>query len=117
MALREMSEPYILLLEGEDFITAKNRVWQDTIRNLDAIMLLPGASQNIKGLLIGKYPQTYKLNLAELRATIDKRDYLQNIPIIYNFPRGYAQPSLVLPIGEELIIEALDDNTINLSIV
>ncbi len=100
----QFNEPYILLLEGEDCITSKNRIWQDFIRNLDSIMLLPGAKENITGLLIGSFPETYMLNEKEFEQSVTKRDYLANIPILYEFPRGYKAASLPLPIGEHLII-------------
>ena len=111
----KFTEPFIYILEGEDFITDKSKVWQDTIRNLDSIMLQPGARENMRGLLVGKFPRSYKLNTEELMASIAKRRYLTTIPLIYDFPRGYSQPSLALPIGEKLLIEANIDNTVNIN--
>lgn len=108
----KFDQPFIYVLEGEDFITDKKRVWQDTIRNFDSIMLQSGARENLQGLLIGRYPASYKLNQAEFRQSIAKRDYLSTVPIVYDVPRGYAQPSLYLPVGEELIIKVNTDNTI-----
>ncbi len=75
-------------------------------------MLLPGARSNLLGLLIGKFPDTYNLNTLEVEASFKSRDYLKDIPIAYNFPRGYAQPSLYLPIGEKLSVELKKSNTI-----
>ncbi len=109
------SKPYILQLEGEDFIVAKDRIWQDFIRNLDSIMLLPGAAENITGLLIGKFPDTYMLNIREVESSFEQRKYLDSIPIIYDFPRGYCQPALPLPLGEELQILLNQDNSIEIS--
>lgn len=111
----KFNEPFIYLLEGEDFITDKNRVWQDTIRNFDSIMLQPGAIENLRGLLIGMFPQSYTLNKAELMASIAKRSYLSSVPIVYDFPRGYFQPSLTMPLGEKLQITADKNNTININ--
>ena len=110
-----LKEPFILLLEGEDFVVAKDRIWQDFIRNLDSVMLLPGAMENIQGLLIGKFPASYKINTREVEESLRKRKYLKGIPIIYDFPRGYGQPALYLPIGEEMEIEAKPDNSIKIT--
>ena len=111
----KFDEPFIYLLEGEDFITDKSRVWQDTIRNFDSIMLQSGAKENLRGLLIGKFPESYTLKKNELIASIEKRSYLSSVPIIYDFPRGYFQPSLTMPLGEELQIIANKNNTININ--
>ncbi len=109
------NRPFIYILEGEDFITDKNRIWQDTIRNLDSVLLQPGAIQNIQGLLIGKFPDTYSLDVGELKASINKRAVLKSIPVAYDFPRGYGQPSLTLPVGEELSIRVSADDTITIN--
>ncbi len=106
--------PYILLLEGEDFINDKGRIWQDFIRNLDSIMLLPGAQANLCGLLIGKFPASYKPDKREMAASFNMRAYLRNIPIAYDIPRGYYAPSLYLPIGEPLSIVLAKNNAIQL---
>ena len=108
-------EPYILLLEGEDFIVAKDRIWQDFIRNLDSILLLPGAKENIQGLLVGRFPNSYKLNETELKESFRRRKALQTIPIIYDFPRGYYMPSLFLPIGEKLEITISRNNDLRIN--
>ncbi len=111
----KFNKPFIYLLEGENFIMDSKRVWQDTVRNFDSIMLQTGARKNIQGLLISKYPSTFKLNERELIESIKNRKYLKQLPVIYDFPRGYDQPSLIMPVGEEISITAFDNNTISIN--
>lgn len=110
----DFNEPFILLLEGEDFVTAKNRIWSDFVRNLDSIMLQPGARKNLRGLLIAKFPDSAGVSAEQIETSLRSRDYLQSIPIAYNVARGYAQPSLYLPIGENVQIELYQDAKMNL---
>lgn len=111
----DVSKPFILLLEGEDFVTDKKRIWQDFIRNLDSIMLQEGAIENLQGLLVGRFPDSYMLGTEEVEQSFKNRDYLKNVPIIYNFARGYNPQSFYLPIGEEVRIKACANNTIKMS--
>lgn len=103
-------EPFILLLEGENFITAPERIWQDFIRNLDSIALQDGALDNMQGLLIGRFPENSTFNKQEIAATFATREYLRGIPIAYDFARGYHTDMLYLPIGERLEINIAKNN-------
>lgn len=104
--------PFILLLEGENCIVDTSRVWQDFIRNLDSIMLQPGAVDNLQGLLIGRFAEDYRINVDEVELSLKSRSYLKNVPIIYNFARGYNRQMLCLPIGDPLSIVAKPNNTV-----
>jgi muramoyltetrapeptide carboxypeptidase LdcA involved in peptidoglycan recycling len=108
----DFTKPYILLLEGENFIVDKSRVWQDFVRNLDSIMLQPCAIDNLQGLLIGRFPEDYQLNRKEVELSLQSRNYLSQIPIIYDFARSYNANMLYLPIGEPLSITASSNNTV-----
>ena len=110
-------EPFILVLEGENFITDKKRVWQDFIRNLDSILLQPSARDNIRGLLIGRFPANTYMNVTEIEASFRARKYLSTIPIAYNFARGYHTDMLYLPIGEILSVDIEMKNNVTITSV
>jgi muramoyltetrapeptide carboxypeptidase LdcA involved in peptidoglycan recycling len=101
----QFNEPFILLLEGEDCIRSSDFVLQDFVRNLDSISLLPGVRENIAGLLIGKFPASVAITELMISETFRRRAWLNKLPIVYDFPRGYGLPSLYLPIGENLTMD------------
>lgn len=111
----DLSEPYILFMEGEDILKDQQYVWRDFVRNIDSVMLQPGARQNITGLIIGKFPETYKLDINDIKAFVKARQWLDELPIIYNFPCGHIEDSLYLPLGENVQIQATAKNIIKMS--
>lgn len=107
------NEPFILLLEGEDFITDKKRIWSDFVRNLDSVMLQPGARDNLQGLLIAKFPTSANVDENLIAQSLNEREYLKDRPIAINFPRGYNQPSLYLPIGQQISLALKGSSTVD----
>lgn len=109
----DFTKPFILLLEGEDFVTDKKRIWSDFVRNLDSVMLQAGARQNLQGLLIAKFPESAGVDPKLIVESLQSRDYLRELPIAYDVPRGYVAPSLYLPIGETIKIRLKANSTID----
>ncbi len=110
-----LEEPFVLFMEGEDILKDQQYVWRDFVRNIDSAMLQPGARQNITGLIIGKFPETYKLDINDIKAFVKARQWLNGLPIIYNFPCGHIESSLYLPLGENVQIQATAKNIIKMS--
>ena len=99
----KFSQPFILFMEGEDILKDSSEVWVDFIRNIDSIMLQEGATENIKGLLIGKFPDSVKLSKSQINKFIKDRSYLKNVPITIDYPCGHNKGSTeYLPFGEKI---------------
>jgi muramoyltetrapeptide carboxypeptidase LdcA involved in peptidoglycan recycling len=102
----KFNRPFILFMEGEDILKDSSEVWIDFIRNIDSVLLQKGASENIRGLILGKFPETIKLKPADYRKFIEDRSALKNIPIIKDYECGHnKESSKYLPIGEEVSIK------------
>lgn len=102
----DFSEPYVLFMEGEDILKDQQLVWRDFARNIDSILLQRGALKNLRGLILGRFPSSYRLRKRELQAFVAQRPHLKGIPILYDFPCGHFSESLYLPLAEELVITA-----------
>ena len=111
----DLTKPYNLFMEGEDILTDQKYVWRDFIRNIDAIMLQEGAKENLRGLMLGRFPETYELKRGDVNAFVRARAWLTDVPIVYNFPCGHMKRSLYLPLGEKVKIVAQTDNTIKMT--
>lgn len=111
----ELSEPYILFMEGEDILKDQEYLWRDFVRNIDSIMLQPGAKENLSGLIIGKFPETYKLDTDDLIVFTQSRQWLDGKPIVYDFPCGHIENSLYLPLGENVKIQVSSKNIFRMS--
>lgn len=108
--------PYILFMEGEDILKQRKYVWRDFIRNIDAIMLLPGAQDNLQGIIIGRFPSSYRLKKDDVRAFVQARSYLKNVPIVIDFPCGHSSKNCYLPIGQTVRIALRTDNTMKVTL-
>ncbi len=102
----EFNKPYILFMEGEDILKRKEYIWRDFIRNIDAIMLLPSARENLQGLMVGRFPDTYNLKYQDIKGFLQTRDYLKRIPIVFDVPCGHGQKPLYLPLNQAITIVA-----------
>lgn len=111
----DFNEPFILFMEGETILKSNTYVWRDFIRNIDSIMLLPGSQQNITGLVIGKFPAGFSVKKNELEQFIEARSWLKNLPLVVDFPCGHTRRSLYLPIGQDLELSALKNQTVKLT--
>ena len=103
--------PYILFMEGEDILKESSEVWIDFIRNIDSIMLQAGALKNLKGLVIGKFPDSVKITKKQLDKFINGRPYMKGLPIITDYPCGHNKgSSKYLPIGQNISLKMLNLN-------
>lgn len=105
----DFSKPFVLFMEGEDILKDPTETWVDFIRNIDSVMLQKAAKENLRGLVIGKFPDSIKVSKKQLDKYIDERSYLKNMPIVIDYPCGHNKESLkYLPIGENISIKMLN---------
>lgn len=74
-------------------------------RRLESLLQLPGARQNLKGLIVGRFEADSKVSLPDTEFIL-KRMKLENVPIIYDMDFGHTKPMLTLPIGGRVSIDA-----------
>ncbi|MDQ5913763.1 MAG: muramoyltetrapeptide carboxypeptidase [Patescibacteria group bacterium] len=102
----DLSKPFVLFMEGEDLFKDSKEVWIDFIRNIDSVMLQKGAIENLRGLIIGKFPGSVAIKKEYWSKFTEDRDYLKGVPIIYDYPCGHNKESFkYLPIGKEVQIK------------
>ncbi len=90
----KFDKSFILFMEGEDILKDSRETWVDFIRNIDSVMLQEGAIKNLRGLVIGRFPEEIKLNSAERKKFVADRDYLKDIPIWWDYDCGHNPNSL-----------------------
>ncbi len=99
-------EPYILYMEGEDVLRDSTETWVDFIRNIDSILLQDEAKENLRAIILGKFPDSIKLKDSDMKRFLEDRPFLKDIPLILDFPCGHNKEStMYLPIGQELQIK------------
>lgn len=107
----KFNKPFILFMEGEDILKDSSETWIDFIRNIDSIMLQAGALKNLKGLVIGKFPDSVKITKKQLDKFINDRPYLKGLPIATDYPCGHNKDSFkYLPIGQNISLKMLNLN-------
>jgi muramoyltetrapeptide carboxypeptidase LdcA involved in peptidoglycan recycling len=105
----KFNKPFVLFMEGEDILKDSSEIWVDFIRNIDSIMLQKGAVGNLKGLVIGKFPDSIKITSSQVNKFIKARPYLKDIPVSINYPCGHNNNSLkYLPIGGKVSVKMLN---------
>jgi muramoyltetrapeptide carboxypeptidase LdcA involved in peptidoglycan recycling len=105
----KFNQPFILFMEGEDILRNPSETWVDFIRNIDSVMLQDGAIANIRGLILGKFPDSIKISKEEFTKFKDERPYLKGIPVIRDFECGHNKKSFkYLPIGQRTSIKMLN---------
>ncbi len=67
-------------------------------RNLQSLLQQPN-SNNIKGIVIGRFQKNTNLNLNKLKKIIKTKEKLQEIPVIANVDIGHTYPMATFPIG------------------
>jgi muramoyltetrapeptide carboxypeptidase len=96
-------QPYILAAEDDD--EAGKYSAREFDRRLESLLQLPGARQNLKGMLIGRAQPGGKVTMPDMAYTV-QRLALGNIPVIADMDFGHTAPMLTLPIGGTVRIEA-----------
>jgi muramoyltetrapeptide carboxypeptidase LdcA involved in peptidoglycan recycling len=105
----KFNQPFILFMEGEDVLKDPSEVWRDFIRNIDSIALQNKAMDNLRGLILGKFPESIQVSDAEFNKFKKDRPYLKNIPVIRDFKCGHNKESFIyLPIGQRISVEMLN---------
>lgn len=94
---------YILAFEDDD--EAGKYTGQEFSRRLESLLQLPGARDNIRGIIIGRFQPSAKFADRELESIIASKN-LTGIPIVSRVDFGHTLPMLTLPIGGRLKIEA-----------
>lgn len=89
----------ILFLEDDDVSDPKT-----FDRDLQSLLHLPDVGQ-IKGLVIGRFQQSFHMTPELLRYIISTKQELIGIPIIANVDFGHTFPSAVFPIGGRIKID------------
>lgn len=96
--------PMILVVEDDDepgrFGSAR-----EFDRRLESVLQLPGARENVTGLLIGRFQPTSGVKLTDV-AYIVRRLKLGGIPVVCDVDFGHTRPLLTLPVGGRAVISA-----------
>lgn len=87
---------YILAIE--DDALSREYTLHGFSRNLESILQLPGARQNIQGIIIGRFEPASKVSDSDLKSVIDSKRL--KIPVVSNIDFGHTMPIATLPIGE-----------------
>lgn len=95
------------LLQGTDFMPDVRRsilfVEDDELtipetfaRDLASLLQV---TEDLKGLLIGRFQETSEMTEEQLHFILDKHPILKTIPVYYDLDFGHTQPMMTLPIG------------------
>lgn len=95
--------PFVFAAEDDDESGALTS--REFSRRLESILQIPGARDNIKGLVIGRFQQKSKVKEADIERIVSSKD-LGTIPVISGVDFGHTLPMLTLPIGGVVRIEA-----------
>jgi muramoyltetrapeptide carboxypeptidase len=96
-------KPYILAAEDDD--EAGTYSAREFDRRLESLLQLPGARQNLQGMLIGRNQPSSKVTMPDI-AHIVQRLNLGDIPVVADMDFGHTVPMVTLPIGGTVRIEA-----------
>lgn len=95
--------PYILAVEDDD--EAGKYTLGEFSRRLESILQQPGARQNLRGLLVGRFLPGSKVKPSELEQVIKSKS-LGDIPILTQLDFGHSLPFWTLPLGGQATIKA-----------
>lgn len=84
-------EGSILFIEDDELTTPETFA-----RDLSSLLQ---ATNNLKGLLIGRFQEVSQMTEEQLHFILDKHPELKRIPVYYDLDFGHTQPLLTLPIG------------------
>ena len=98
-----LNRPFALLMEGEyaegNTLSSRSEIFADFIRNVDSVLLQPGAAKNIRALLIGRFPEYIGVEDDYFKKLIADRPLLQNIPVVYELAVGHTKNVSYIPYG------------------
>lgn len=95
-------QPYILA--AEDDSQSGKYTAHEFSRRLESILQLPGARQNLQGMIIGRFEPDSRVTQPILKSIIESKQ-LKHLPIVANVDFGHTYPMLTLPIGGRLRID------------
>lgn len=90
------NEPIILLAEDDD--ESGKYTAREFDRRLESILQLPGARENITGVLIGRFQLDSRVTMPDI-IDIVERKFGNSIPVFADLDFGHTAPNLSLPIG------------------
>lgn len=92
----EFDKDYILV--AEDDAQSGKYTGREFSRKLESILQIPGARDNLRGLLVGRFEPDAKVRPMEFKMVLKSKN-LGNIPIISNMDFGHTIPMVTLPVG------------------
>jgi muramoyltetrapeptide carboxypeptidase len=87
---------YVLAIE-DDSLT-KEYTLHGFSRNLESLLQLPNARQNLQGIIIGRFEAASSVDSKDLSMVLRSKN-LNDIPIISNLDFGHTTPLATLPVG------------------
>ena len=102
----KFNQPTILFLE-EDEMPGVYAI-REFDRKLRSILDQPGAQEQIKGLVIGRFLDETKTTRTMIKEVIDSIPFFDDKPVIANVEIGHGMPRIMLPIGGKIQISAPD---------
>ena len=91
-----LDTPYILAVEDDAEAGTYTRMEFD--RRLESILQLPGARENLRGILVGRFEQESRVSMPDIGYIIERLQ-VKNVPVIAGVDFGHTWPRLTLPIG------------------
>lgn len=86
----------IVLVEDDDL--PKEYFSANFDRDLQSLIHQPSFSK-VKGLMIGRFQKNTDMTLEKLRAIIESKEELKNIPVVASVDFGHTNPLVTFPIG------------------
>jgi len=71
---------------------------------------------DIKALVIGRFPTVNAMNDEKLQSVLDKFPILKKIPVIYDLDFGHTQPIFTVPLGQSIKVSATSSDNIEVSL-
>lgn len=102
----QLNKPYILLAE-DDNESGKYTILEFS-RRLESFLQLPGARDNLKGIIIGRFIGSCQVTPMKIKQLLESKNL--HVPAIAGVDFGHTLPLLTLPIGGEVLIDSSSRN-------
>lgn len=99
----------ILFLEDDADDFENDVFFLEFDRNLESLLQL---NYNIKGVVLGRFQLCSNMNLAKLKAIINNKQRLKDIPIVCGVDFGHTNPMITFPIGGYCHLQIDNENII-----
>ena len=99
----KLNKNFVLAFEDDD--QSGKYTAPEFSRRFESLLQLPGARENIRGMLIGRFQPNSKVTDKELESIILSKQ-LGDIPVVSGIDFGHTLPMLTLPIGGMVSISA-----------